>query len=832
MFKWGKVHGTWVSGKKVEPGVRVELHEGDTLQLGGSTRVYRLHWMPLSLAYDMKNPFVPTLEASEAVHVSKDEAQPHLESNLPHLKDDESEFQDDYAEGLDLLFSDMDMKSQMEQLTSYAPLRLDNTKPPFHYEAAENNSSLPEILHLSDVAEIQPVGELGGLESNLPHLKDDEAEFQDDYVEGLDFLFADMDMKSQMEQLTSYAPLLFHYEAAENNSSLPEILHLSDVAEIQPVGELGGLESDVLHLENNETEIHGDYIEGLDLLFSDMNMKSPMEQLNSYASLVLEDKEPPLYSAHAENNSSLLETLQLSDIAEIVPVRELGGLDSDALHLQDDKTEFPGEYFEGLDLLFSDMNLMSPMSQLTAYVPRELEDTKLPFNFEKDAENKCSFQETLKLSEIAETQPIRQLDEKKVDLEWGPLTSAIVMNNSFVPFNMPEPVEEGEEAFTPDKENMLPKTRLMLSSKKQERSGKVNCPNIYRASPLKNVGSNVCKEVPKPAISENSSPSREVLEKELSDRTCSSRVAKSDADILKVREHRIPFQSLPVSSNETALEGVDSKGTSRGCKTVVNLQIRESVLPFNNSKGKIKTWTMVADTASLLDKESRKALQLMQGLRGTSLIIPRIVIRELEHMNKHCYLFRRNTVVSSALQWIKGCMENTEWWIRVQSSAKDAEQIAPTPRTWPLPQTSEEKEKFSASSVPSSPFGSFLEILTPTAEDHILDCALSIRNTLPKGQLVLLSDDVSLKIKAMAEGLLCETAQEFRESLVNPFSSRFLWADSSPRGPTWSCRDEVVLREKYCNVPSRKYQRLGEVAKGLKLILLHNSQYRQMSSIS
>ena len=33
---------------------------------------------------------------------------------------------------------------------------------------------------------------------------------------------------------------------------------------------------------------------------------------------------------------------------------------------------------------------------------------------------------------------------------------------------------------------------------------------------------------------------------------------------------------------------------------------------------------MVVDTACLLDKESRKALQLMQGLQGTSLIIPRI----------------------------------------------------------------------------------------------------------------------------------------------------------------------------------------------------------------
>lgn len=33
---------------------------------------------------------------------------------------------------------------------------------------------------------------------------------------------------------------------------------------------------------------------------------------------------------------------------------------------------------------------------------------------------------------------------------------------------------------------------------------------------------------------------------------------------------------------------------------------------------------MVVDAASLLNKESRKALQLLQGLKGTHLIIPKL----------------------------------------------------------------------------------------------------------------------------------------------------------------------------------------------------------------
>lgn len=33
---------------------------------------------------------------------------------------------------------------------------------------------------------------------------------------------------------------------------------------------------------------------------------------------------------------------------------------------------------------------------------------------------------------------------------------------------------------------------------------------------------------------------------------------------------------------------------------------------------------MIVDTSSLTDKESRKALQLLQGLKGTRLVIPRL----------------------------------------------------------------------------------------------------------------------------------------------------------------------------------------------------------------
>lgn len=87
-----------------------------------------------------------------------------------------------------------------------------------------------------------------------------------------------------------------------------------------------------------------------------------------------------------------------------------------------------------------------------------------------------------------------------------------------------------------------------------------------------------------------------------------------------------------------------------------------------------------------------------------------------------------------------------------------------------------------------------------------------------------LSDYVSL------QGVICETAKEFRASVVNPFSTRFLYSDSSPRGPTWTCVDDIVLKDKYYPSPTKKATRSVEGAKGLKLILLHNSNFRQMKA--
>lgn len=96
-------------------------------------------------------------------------------------------------------------------------------------------------------------------------------------------------------------------------------------------------------------------------------------------------------------------------------------------------------------------------------------------------------------------------------------------------------------------------------------------------------------------------------------------------------------------------------------------------------------------------------------------------------------------------------MTKMRWWIHVQSSTEGMP-VAPTPPASPRSRLSEGSNEFgTATSVPFSTCGSLMEIVSPTAEDHILECALFFKRIKNDGRLVLLTNDTALKIKAMAE---------------------------------------------------------------------------------
>lgn len=113
------------------------------------------------------------------------------------------------------------------------------------------------------------------------------------------------------------------------------------------------------------------------------------------------------------------------------------------------------------------------------------------------------------------------------------------------------------------------------------------------------------------------------------------------------------------------------------------------------------------------------------------------------------------TEAASILQWIEDCMAQTRWWIHVQSSEEGVPPLTPpvTPQS-SYTEGSSQSLFWRTSSIQSIKQRTFMEALSPTPEDHILDCAFYFRRGLKHGQqLVLISDNVTLKIKAMAEVL-------------------------------------------------------------------------------
>ncbi|TKY51537.1 FHA domain-containing protein PS1 [Spatholobus suberectus] len=395
----------------------------------------------------------------------------------------------------------------------------------------------------------------------------------------------------------------------------------------------------------------------------------------------------------------------------------------------------------------------------------------------------------------------RFMSTSKIDTEVKMNSVKIVINKP-MPKDLSSVFDEEEETFTPNKENLSPNTYHLWFMRKKgkleeikhsmsKRSPYLNTnfsPSIYSAKSISAV-SNKVNQTPKVA-QEWRRPRRKPLE-------CRINLAH-EQDMMELKKNkveRVPFESLPNSGGgrkSVTVSAAKSIDDARICGQISSKCIK----PSHISREQKRSWDMVVDTASLLNKESRKALQLLRGLKGTRLIIPRLVIRELGSMKQQFRILRRTSEASLALEWIEECMEKTRWWIQIQSSMEECRLTAPTAPASPQTHFIEESWAFPG-------FKSSKECVSPTLEDHTLDCALQYRRKENVGQLVLLSDDVTLKIKSMAKGLLCETVQQFRQSLVNPFSERFMWPNSSPRGLTWSCQDDLVLREKYCGLPSK-----------------------------
>ncbi|XP_057973310.1 FHA domain-containing protein PS1 [Malania oleifera] len=786
------VHGTWVSDKKIEAGVLVDLSEGDTMRLGSSSRVYKLHWLPVSRAYDLENPFVPDhfIDNEEA-----QEEEIFQDGNSFSVESKQIEAPSIIPQAVESEFSDENSESFVKKSTPSAPTKPQNMSV-FLFEELENQCPLGKEHGRKDITSFSSTPSAPPMPQNMNS-----------------FSFEELENKSPSEK---------DHESKEISSFwLPP-----SVAE--PAGTpFPETENQFFDEENHRPpssfaqEVPSETEDPKSSTRLSEQEPDPLENLGTSLSDGVQKKESqsPLKKDHEQNEKSAHHSVQ--QIAE-----SLNSTLSGRTAQFDKKNQIP-DFLCAKEASSERENLESPPI-------RSGPKTTLPSIWLRRGKPTSVLEletsrRTGKYTAVGANAAVELL--KQEDTENKSVSKALFHS-----------LDGEEENLTPGEDDFTPNTLIMRSMKKMGKLEETKHSKSLKSPPLQvAVTPNIHLEEEMFASSNKENQTPQVLQERKSGRSISRNQGKLETEVMALkRAERVPFQSLFVNStSKSKSEASGLRAATRSSNSVNRTKTTERISnpSCNNSVGEGKRiWNMVVDSTCLLSKESRKSLQLLQGLRGTQLIIPRIVIRELDCLKRRGSLFRRTTEVSSALKWVEECMVETNWWIHVQSSVEEGRLIAPTPPASPRSRFSDGSGGFpvgTTTSMPFSTFGSLMEIVSPTAEDHILEYALLFRRIKNVGRLVLLSNDVTLKIKAMAEGLICETPEEFRESLVNPFSERFLWADSSPRGQTWSCLDDAVLREKYNNRCSLKRPLKGaEAAKGLKLILRHNSHYGQISSVS
>ncbi|KAG4129984.1 hypothetical protein ERO13_D09G113900v2 [Gossypium hirsutum] len=727
------VHGTWVSGKKIDPGVAVELNEGDTIKLGGSTRVYKLHWIPMSRAYDMENPYV------SAMDVPMEEEKEKVGVNTLSPKSEGAEEKDSFlVENKEEETSQSSVPGEEEELLS-----MDCILEGLAFLFGDGSSG---VLVKKEIPSAPPMPE--NMNSSIYH--DDDDDDDDDDVEKTRREISELSGELSLDVESQYQKL------GENSKTIfPK-------AVTKAISVSEGENSD----RYSDTE----------------NMHpSVVKQVENRRSI--QESQLHLIEPTLEEEDILLNNVMECDEESQIP-KPLSALKPTEERNLNGKVEEPEDY-ESENKSFCSASLLrelvnSPLPTAPALLSSEYENLdSSPLRLETKSNLQSIWSRRGKPASVLQIQTGRSAG--KAGAENKPNPKSLFVSS------------DEKEIFTPDKENFTPNSLSMKALKRKDKLEE----DMMIASDKENQTTRPIKE-----------------------QKSTRKASRNQQDIMiKGIAERAPFQSLMADSA--------GKSTASNSKKI---EKRIACPSLNKSSGEPRrTWTLIADTTSLLDKESRKSLKLLQGLKGTRLIIPGMVIRELDYLKRRGSLFRRTTEASSVLEWIEECMVKTKWWIHVQSTMEEGGPIAPTPPATPHSHFSE--DSMGNSFGPFSARGILMKIATPTAEDHILDYALLCRKMKSDdGQLVVLSNDVTLKIKAMAEGLMCETVQEFRESVVNPFSERFMWADSSPRGHTWSVMDDVVLRGKYNRCPLKKPSKGGDI-KGLKLILLHNSHYAHLNSV-
>ncbi|XP_071712610.1 uncharacterized protein [Rutidosis leptorrhynchoides] len=909
VFDLSSVHGTWVSGKRIEPGVLVDLKEGDEVKLGGSSRVYELHWFPITRAYDSDGKFMSTIytikeqeeetnqDEKVELHMSRDEFKCSGLSFSPVKKMDmmtlsdldcltsscddiEAECSSQFKAGNGTVYGieDSDGLNASKNQSNWSSDEVGDSLKMLNREggkdgplSCDDTNSFQATLAVSEtVSKFEDSVGLTKCEDELNWLKDNlinELELQDDGIveeipfsvpkcwlsesaDGMNWLRDNFsnEFELQNHEMINKSPDMRMKKPNLLTASDPNCLTSScDDTEVECLspsktgeGVITGIEdSDGPNTSENQSYFSGDNISD-ELKMANHELKSSCADTALFQSLLVASETIPATQDSVSVNFSEDELnwvmdnlsnefeLQKGESIKEDTIFALNfplsgsedGLDwvrdnlSDESDMENhniinkdpfsvtncseslcDDTDI--ETFATVQVGFSEtiyaiedsIGLNDSNSRLNLLEDISNDDFKLihdVFSLPMCSQSSCYEDEPVnqqtinKVSvNVAHSDDVNvdedgcfmpdtaESKENIIDSEYDQMNHITMSNESEVSSVLIDGADMGNNLESVDHEIMKKESVFIALDQEQSYT-----PDISRAKDIR-MNQEVLKSV---SVSMNLSDTINGNELEMftpdkenkNPNTFSVKSLKKgwmeDVRSPTVNEKK---DDIPILQESLTLNDVD-KVDPVVCDEEALFSLSEKETKSRQSEN--KRWTMVVDTSSLLHAQSSKHLKLLEGLKGTQIVIPKTVIRELMYIKSQGNIVARNTErVSLALKWIDECIANTE------------------------------------------------------LEFEVVETALHLRKEVTDRKIIILSNDLTLKIKAMAEGIMCEEAEEFHKSLVNPFSERFMWVGSSAIGLTWSCvNDDDILKQKYQGCDANGSQGL----KGLKL-LAHDATFRQ-----
>lgn len=330
-------------------------------------------------------------------------------------------------------------------------------------------------------------------------------------------------------------------------------------------------------------------LDGLDLLFTEMNVISEKTPVTSSASLMHKNREPLYFcEEEAENKNSFhlgkITGLQPDWLFERENSLSHAALASGQLQQESPENSPLRPQLSSVTSIWKRRGKSASVSVQTSMTAKRSNKTRVDYEVKlENSENLITesgqgvlFKSEGKIKEVFTPDKENCTPELlRSSKKFGQENRKHALSANSLTFS----ICEDEGAFTPDKENITPNTLLLRSLKRLEKIEEIKHSKTYRSSPLKNADSGIHQEVDKLGSSNCI-----LQEKKLVKSTSRKRATLgAGVRVLKENADRVPFPSLLVSPNDKGPQTSKFEAAIRNCNSINNQQKGEAIHCFHVS---------------------------------------------------------------------------------------------------------------------------------------------------------------------------------------------------------------------------------------------------------